>query len=985
MTLSSRIFSWVFGAIFLLILIAKALTLWTDYLWFGVMGQPAVFSTVLWTRVVLVVVVGVLFFGWVWINLRIARKPLPADVTLIGKRLMPDEERAQVEEYADKALLIFALIAGLMAGLVASSKWLPWLQFTHAVDFGDTDPLFGRDAGFYVFRLSFLQYIYRTAFYGVIIALVTSILVHLYQEAIRIAGNTIQTISRARAHVYSLVAVALLLKVWGYHLDMLALVFSRRGGSFSGAAYADVYGRMPVMYALMVLCVIAAAVIVSQIRSRRLFWPAGALAVVILFSLLGGSVYPALVQKLVVLPTQLEKEQRFIEYNINATNKAFDLADIDNRMHNMGGPLTWQDIEANRGTIDNIRLWDHRPLERTMDQTQALRAYYDFPDVDVDRYTVDGRYRQVMLAPRQIDSNKIPPPKSWVNERLQYTHGYGVAAAPVSEIERGDSDEGLPKWWVKDIPPQSVEGMEIDEDRAGIYFYASIHPRYIEYIQRIDRRERAGTPEPEGGQAQQQPDGPGGPGAATDRPGAADQKLMDEPLAKIEDFVLVNTEEKELHYPRLAQGASDDPNATGADSNAYHNYSGKSGVPIGGFFRRLAFFARFHDLNLLLTQSLNKDSKVIINRTLPERIQALMPYFAICDPDPYICIIDGKLTWINDVYTYTRMYPYSTPHRVVPVNYLRNSIKVTVDAYDGIPEFYVVDDADPMVKCYQKIFPTLFKTEPAPAKVREHFRYPQLLFMVQAEMYADYHMRDAKTFYQREDSWSIATELYATEPRMVEAYYAVMKLPGEDREEFLLMIPFTLRGREDRNMVAWMAARCDGDKYGELVCFKMPKSALVEGPMQVETRVSQNRGFSERQTLWSQKGSTIIRGNMLVIPVEDSLLYAEPIYIAGSVSAIPELKLVVLVHNKRVALGDDLEDALRKLFGEPGANAPAAKPTTEIDAPRPPAGNVLQLLDKALQLDAQAQQALASGDLGEYQRLHREISDILREAKGRAE
>lgn len=974
MNLSSKIFSWVFGVILALILIAKGLTLWTDYLWFGVMDQSSVFSTILWTRVKLGVVVGALLFGWLYLNLRIARKPLPADITLIGKRLMPEEERAQIEGYADRGLLIFALAGGLMAGLVASGKWLPWLQYTHAVDFGQVDPLFGRDVGFYVFKLTFLRYVYNTVFYSVIIATVCSVLVHLYQETIRIAGSTIQTISRSRAHIYGLVALALIVKVFGYRLDQLGLVLANRGGVFSGASYADVHGRMPVMYALMVLCVVAAGVILANVRSRRLFWPAGSLAVILLFSLLGGTTYPALVQKFVVVPNQLAKERPFIEHNIAATNSAFGLETVTNKQHYISTDLTWDDIQNNRETIDNIRLWDHRPLERTMDQTQALRAYYDFPDVDVDRYTVDGRYRQVMIAPRQIDSAKIPQPRTWVKDRLQYTHGYGVCAAPVNEISRAESDEGLPNYWVKDIPPQAIEDLAID--RAGVYYFSSIQPRLIEIIQAIDRSERAGQQKPPPGASgggDEQAEGP-------DRPGAAEQRLMDEPMAEIEQFVLVNTDEQELDFPRVDGG------------NAYTKYEGKGGVPVGSFLRRLAFFARFHDLKLLLTQSITKDSKVMINRTLPERMQALCPMFAICDPDPYITIIDGKLVWINDVYTYSTMYPYSTMYRKIRANYMRNSVKAVCDAYDGIVRFHVVDNTDPLIQCYQKIFPTLFKSEPLPAKVREHIRYPQLLFIVQSEMYADYHMLDAETFYQREDSWSTAREMYGSnrESRMVEAYYVVMKLPGEDKEEFLLMVPLTLRGREDRNMVAWMAARCDGENYGELLCYRMPKSLLVDGPGQVEARIGQNREFSKSQTLWGQEGSSIIRGNLLVIPIAKSLLYVEPIYLAASNSAIPELKMVVVVSNQRVALGDDLEDALHKLFGRTRsaqkAPAEAAGPEAgpEPDARALPQ-SLVELIDRMVQLDAQATKALATGNLGEYQDLHKQMAELLKQAQETAQ
>jgi len=983
-TVSSKLTTYVFGVILALILIAKALTMWTDFLWFGAMGQAEVFTTILSTRMVLGIVVGVLFFAWLWANLRFARKPLPDNITLIGKRLLPDEERAQVEQYADKALLVFALIGGLMAGLVASGKWLQWLQYTHAVDFGQTDPLFGKDAGFYVFKLAFLQYAFRSVFYAVVIAAITSTLVHLYQEAIRIVGNTVQATSRARYHILGLVSLALLVKVWGYRLGQLALLVGDRGQVLSGATYSDVHGRIPMAYGLMALCLMAAIVIVANARSRKLFVPAGALAVVLLVSLLGGAGYPTLLQKLVVQPTELQKERPYIEHNITATNTAYDLDDVDTELHRVDGVLTWEDVQKNRLTVDNIRLWDHRPLERTMDQIQALRAYYDFPDVDVDRYTINGRVRQVMLSPRQVDSAKIPGTETWVKTNLQYTHGFGVAASPVNEIRKGSSDEGLPNFWVKNIPPESVPGMEIDQPR--IYYYTSIRPRLIELIQSIRRHELLGDRE-----QPQTPsdDSTGQPPQTPDRPGAAAQRIMDEPVAVIEPYVVVNTKEEELDYTRLVGDV---------EEKVSNRYDGRGGVPVGGLMRRIAFAARFQDWKLLFTQSLTRDSRVLINRTVPERIAALCPYFLICDPDPYITIQKGRLEWIIDAYTYSRMYPYSKPHRDIAVNYIRNSIKVRCDAYDGVPEFYVIDRDDPMVQCYQRIFPNLFKKEPMPEKMRDHLRYPALLFTVQAQIYADYHMLDPQTFYQREDSWSIPNELYASEPRPTEAYYAVMKLPGEEKEEFILMLPFTLKGREDRNMVAWMAARCDGDHYGQLLCYKMQAGLLVDGPMMIESRIGQNREFSEKQTLWSQKGSNIIRGNLLVIPIANDLLYVEPVYIASTASAIPELKMVAVATGNpaRVGLGVDLDDALANLFGKTtqevaeglGRVEPAA--TTEgeaappVSAATPPAA-VVDLLNQAITLQSEKQKALAEGDLGGFQTLDRQQSELIEKAREAAE
>ncbi len=977
MTQSSKWLASLMAALFGVIIILKLLGVYADYLWMCSLGQGSVFTTILGNRVVLGFVVGVVFFGWMLLNVRLARRPLPADVMLIGRRLLPEQERAQVEAYADKALLIFSIVGGVMAGLVASGRVMEWLQFTHAVPFGTPDPIFGIDTGFYVFKFAFLQYMWRTVFYSVLVAFVAAVLIHMYMETIRVVGNTVQTMPHARQHCLALLALALIIKAVGYRLDQYNLLYSVRGLMFSGPSYVDVHARLPVFYLMMGVSIVVAAVMLWQIRGRDIKIPAYSLVGLILVSLLGGSAYPALVQRLVVTPTQLDKEKDYIANNIKATNAAYGLDKVNDRQFPALRRLTWDDVKQNPQTVKNVRLWDHRPLEATYQQTQALRAYYHFADVDVDRYTVGGEYRQVMLSARQLDYARIPPPQAWVKTHLQYTHGYGLCASPVN----ANAEEGLPVLWVKDIPPRGVPGLEVD--RGGLYYMASLHPRLIERISPEGQTEPPqvgpGTPSHGGPGEQQPPTGPPGTQPQQTQQPAAPQGPQG-PQTDQGEYVIVNTRQKELDYPKATGGT-----AAGTDDNAYTQYSGKGGVQLSSWFVKAAFAAKFMDVNILLSQDVQPESRIQLNRLMPEMLQNVAS-FMMYDPDPYIVIDNGKLKWMTDAYTVSSSYPYST--RFPPLgnaNYVRNSVKIVTDAYDGIPEFYVFDKTDPLVQSYQSMFPTLFKPlEQMDPVMRQHVRYPQLMMIIQAELYAQYHMKDPATFYQREDAWSIPNEIYGSSPRLMEAYYVIMKLPGEDKEEFLLMLPFTLAGREDRNMVAWMAARCDPEHYGELVVFRFPKESLSYGPMQVESRISQDGEVSQLITLWGQQGSQVIRGNLLVIPVNHSLLYVEPLYLESSQNGIPELRRVIVADGQDLALGTTLDEAIARLFGKTPKEVAIGDTGEAPTVPQPTASGVAAvktLIDKAIGLDEQAQQMLKGGDLAGYQAKQKEIRSVLDQMK----
>ncbi|MEN6546874.1 MAG: UPF0182 family protein [Armatimonadia bacterium] len=979
MTRSSRLLIYGMGIIFALILLQKAFIMYTDYLWYQSLGQVLVFTKILGTRCVLGLLVGGVFFAWLYSNLRYARKPLPSDLKLIGKRLLPEEEREQIEAYADKALLVFAVTGAVMAGIVASGRWLQWMQLRNGGSFGETDALFGKDLGFYVFDLSFLNFVWQSLFFAVVITFISAAIVHIYQESVRLVGNTVHAVPQAKTHLLGLLGLALLVKAYAYRLAQYNLLYSSRGEEFFGPSYADVHGRLPVLYVLIAVALVAGLVMFVSTRLRSLNVPIGALAAVLIISLLGGWIYPAALQQFVVKPNQLTMESKYISNNIKATLKAYGLDTIRAERHVVRENLDQQAIRNNRATIDNIRLWDHRPLETTFQQTQALRSYYRFTDVDVDRYMVNGQERQVMLAGRLLDRTGLVRP-TWVNQHLLYTHGYGLCLAPVNEIV-GD---GLPNYWVKDFPPQST-APELAVSRPQLYYYTSRHPRLIEYISPQERPHEPVQPtQPAAGPGG--PPEPGAPGPAAQEPAAPSSPAGPGTFGPDVPYVIVNTKEAEFDYPR-----GDEATVAGAATEQYNattKYAGKGDVQLSSFFRRFCFFMRFRHPQIMLTTSITPESRILFNRGLPERLMTVAPIMGY-DPDPYLVINKGQLKWISDAYTATNMYPYSARVPWFGANYVRNSVKVVTDAYDGVPEFYVMptlpgQKPDPVIECWQRVFPTLFKDYAQMDEgLKKHLRYPQLMFRIQAEIYAKYHMENPQTFFQKEDMWAIPPEVYGKGRRDVESFYVNMKLPTEKQggEEFLLMQPFALARREDKNMVSWMAARCDAPNYGQLIVYEFPKTALVQGPMQVESRITQDADISQLITLWGQEGSDIIRGNLLVIPVDDALLYVEPFYLQAQNNPLPQLKLVVLAYDDRIVNAPTLNGALNKLFGEGTAQATAAETEVTLSATGSmPSANLKQLLQQAVALDAEAQKAMAQGDLATYQAKQRQQQQLIQRA-----
>ena len=837
-----------------------AAVFWTDAAWFGEVGYTNVFWTRIWARLAVGAAGGALFLLIFLTNVLLARRLSPKIRRVGGDmggddilELVPTEDRS-----VQKVLLAVSLSLAFFFGLGASGLWQQVLLLLNRTPFGYTDPVFGRDASFFIFVLPVVGGL--LSFFGLTLVLtfIGTALVYVFDRAALMdEQKRLRLAPHVKGHLSSLVAAVLLLKAGGYLVSAWQLVLSPRGVVF-GASYTDVHAELPVLRLLAVVSLISAAIFLVNIHYRGWRLPLVAIGLLVAMWVLAGQVYPAVMQQYRVSPNEAEVERPYIEKNIAATRWAFGLNTVRTRPFPGAQELTQQDLAANRATVENIRLWDPRPLLDTFMQIQEIRLYYAFRDVDVDRYVVDGEYRQAMLAARELDQSKLQPQsKTWVNLHLTYTHGYGAVVSRVNEA----TEQGLPDLLVQDIPPRSrAQGLAIT--RPQIYY------------------------------------------------GELDN-----------DFILVKTKAQEFDYPK-------------GDANVFTTYTGKGGIGVGSLPRQLAFALRFGTLKLLLSDSLTAESRLLFRRALKERVQTIAPFLSY-DRDPYLVIRDdGSLVWIWDAYTTASRFPYSQP-RSNGINYIRNSIKVVVDAYNGDVTFYQIDPNDAVARTWGKIYPGLFTPgERLPADLRRHLRYPEDLFGIQMDVLSTYHMLDPQVFYSKEDLWEIPTELYAGEEVPVMPYYVIMALPGEAKEEFLLMQPFV--PLQKKNMVSWVAARMDGDHYGELVAFEFPKDRLVFGPAQVEARISNDPVISEQLTLWNQAGSQVIRGNLLVIPVEDSVLYVEPLYLQSTQNPIPQLTRVIVGYGDKVVMEPTLGDALRAVFaGGPSTSPPTPSPggTTTTTVP----------------------------------------------------
>jgi len=886
-----------------------------DVLWFREVGFSDVYWTVLRTRVLLGLAFGLVFFALLFANLWIVRRITPRFRPLTPEQEIIDRYRMQFEPYAKWLLPLFALVIAFFVGIGVSTQWQAFLLWRNGsgLSFGSPEPLFGRDPAFYVFSLPWLKFMQGWLFSALVGVTLLTALAHYLWGGIRPQAQALgeKVTPQVKAHLSVLLGLIMLTKAWGYYLGQFDLLTSTRG-VVVGASYTDVNAQLPALRILVFIALACAILFLVNIRLRGWALPVIAVGLLALVSIIAGAAFPAFVQRFRVAPQEFQREQPFIVDNIESTRRAFELDGIVTASRPLGPQVTAEDVQANDATISNIRLWRPDVLADNYTSLQRFRSYYEFNDVDVDRYLIDGEPRVLMLSAREVSQVGIPEGgRTWQNVHLVYTHGFGAVASQVNT----STLEGQPLFTLRDIPPIGEPAFEGNGQR--VYY---------------------------------------GEGAAGDA-----------------SFVLVKTGANELDY----QGTVSDD-----QEQVNFEYDGEGGIPIGGLFQRALFAWRFRDVNLLISGLIEGDSRIMIFRDITERVPKAAPFLRF-DADPYAAVVDGRLVWIWDAYTTTDQYPYSdlvdlaevstppvqddAPGLGGDANYIRNSVKVVVDAYDGSMTYYVADPDDPIIQAWSAAFPSLFTPiAEAPADLLAHFRYPENLFQIQAAQYTNYHVTDPDVFYGKQDFWALPVDPTISSQNtefLMRPYYVLMRLPGETDESFSLILPFTPLDRQ--NMVAWIAAKSDpGPDYGDIVSFQFPSGINVDGPTQVFSRINQDARFSAERTLLGQGGSSIVFGDFLVIPVQDSLLYVQPVYVeSDQPNAIPELKRVVVVNGTEIGIGNTLREALSDSIGEvvPPPDGEETPPEGTIEE------QIQLLLDEAAQHFAAADAALRAGDLATYQ------------------
>ena len=891
--------------------VARAIaTFFTNYLWFDSVGLNTVWLKILLTKGALVSATSLLAFAFIYTNLRFAVRATPVmDIFESFESQDPlSRFRAWTNERFSRYRLLGSVGLSLFLGAGASQLWEQVLLFLNQHTFGVTDPVFQADVSRYVFGLPLYRLFVSWGFQLVIFTSLVIILFFVATGALQLRqGRLPEVSSGAKAHLSVLLAFIAILKAFAYRLDSMELLYSPRGKVF-GASYTDVVAHLPALNLLILISLFGAVLLLVNIKRRGWLLPATAISLWLAVSIIVGGLVPAAIQRFRVVPDELNKELPYVDDHIDYTRLAYGLDNIEEKSFAASPDLSQNDISNNKQTVDNIRLWDPTVLAETYSQLQEIRAYYALQEVDVDRYKINGELTQVMVAARELDQTNLPA-VGWVNERLQYTHGFGVVFSPANNV----ASQGQPDFYVKGVPATTtVTELEVEQPR--IYFGES---------------------------------------------------------ADSVEYVVVNSLQDEVDYPLSTEG----------QSVAYTNYSGDGGVGIGSFFKRLGFALRYGELNLLISNQLSDDSKLIMERNIVSRVKKAAP-FLYTDNDPYLALINGNLFWIIDMYTVSDKYPYAQPadtRRInensgLPINfnYLRNSVKAVVNAYDGTMNFYVVDENDPLITAYNDIFPNLFspKSEMT-AELLDHIRYPEDLFTIQSDMYRDYHMTDPRVFYADEDPWVIPSDS-STTPRVATLrgefteigfkpmlpYYLLMSLPGESDLSYLIFQPFNPENRP--NMQSFLVADADPENYGQLIDFRLPKGEFVDGPSQVATRINQDPDISQIFTLLDQQGSSVIKGNLFVVPINQSILYYQPIYLQGEQNPLPEFKFVVVVFQDRIIMRETLSDALANIFGDELISDVIEDADDE---------NPLDILDKATRAFEKAQEELQKGNLGKYQEL----------------
>ena len=808
---------------------------YTDWLWFKSIEYENVWLQQWRFRLLSFVIAFVFAALFLLFNWQLARRRAIKETTAFNPKLL------QVK-LVGWLISILAVFLSIGFGSTIGGNWETILRYVYRFPFGESDPIFNQDISFYLFELPLFEQIQQWGISLLVLTILGSLAIYALNNVIDIQRGQWQPqkSSALRQHIALLATLLLALWTVGYIFSLYNLLYSDRGVVF-GASFTDLNVSQYALYAQMIaMGLIALAVFYNIFRfDLRPIAVGGGLW--ILITLIGGGILPGFVQRYSVDPNEIEQETPYIAHNIAFTRLAFDLNGVEVRDFDNLTDLVNQDLIDNQDVLENIRLWDYRPLQTTYEKLQTLRPIYQFNDVDIDRYQINGKTEQVMLAVRELNKDNLPN-DSWVNRNLEFTHGYGIVMNPVDQI----SEAGQPEFYIEGLPPQSTIDLEIE--RPEIYY-----------------------------------------GELTN------------------DAVFVGSDQDEFDYPQ-------------GQEPVYSRYAGDGGILLDSGLKRLAFALRMGEINVMLNSEINLQTRIQFHRNIGTRISQITPYLQL-DSDPYIVIWDGRLMWIQDAYTTSNRFPYSEPavfDNRARINYIRNSVKITIDAYTGEVNYYIIDATDPIIRTYQRAFPNLFQPiSNMPEGLQKHIRYPENLFDIQAQQYLRYHITNERVFYNGEDVWNIPRETFddSDSSQQIEPYYVILTLPGEETSEYLLILPFVPEGRE--NMVAWMAARNDGDGYGNIIVYELPRQEFVDGPSLIEARISQEPTISQQFSLWDQSGSSIIRGNLLTIPINNNFLYVEPIYLQSTgENAVPELQRVVVVTSNRIAMEETLEEALAALFDE---------------------------------------------------------------------
>jgi uncharacterized membrane protein (UPF0182 family) len=903
------------GILTLLVLIIGAFSDWiVEWLWLDGVGYTQVFWTIKGTQFLLFFGALIVSLLYVLPNIYYLGKRIPYFDLNLGKTPFGNVNLAR---FSARQIRMVLYTAGTLLSLFFSfayfMQWDSYFRFHWNETVGRLDPVFSNDIGFYLFRLPFIEIIQNSFMVLVFFVTVLMLVIYLATGSISLqksdTDSDVQASQGVLGHISVNIGLWLLLMAWSYYLQRYQLLYDSSGVVY-GAGYTDINILLPTFWVMIIGCLVLAFIAFYQTYRNRMGWLLKGGLVVLAISIVGQVVLPPAVQKFSVEPNELELETPHLKDNIELTRQAYNLDSFNERNYDAGDTLSFSKIEDNRATLQNIRLWDPRLIIQTYRQLQEIRLYYQFFNVDLDRYRTDEGYKQMMVSARELSPELPAQAQNWVNEHLQYTHGYGMVMSPVAEI----GPQGDPRLVIKDLPPVSELG-DLNPKQSAIYY---------------------GETDP--------------------------------------DYKLVNTNLEELDYPS-------------GDQNVYTNYDGDGGVSIDGFLEQLLFAWEFGDFNLLLTDYIREGSKIQFWKNVTRRVNTIAPFLKLED-DPYLVLSEGKLYWMLDAYTTSSDYPYSESFNG-QYNYIRNSVKVVIDAFHGSVDFYVSDEDDPVLNVYRDIFPDLFQPLDAmSADLKQHVRYPKRLFEVQMQIFNAYHMTNPQVFYNNEDLWTRPNEKYGGKRIKMEPYYILSKLPGEDELQYLLISPLTPNNRD--NMISWMAAKSDFPDYGQVEVFNLPKERLFLGPAQIEAKIDQDTEISRQLSLWDQRGSNVIRGNLMIIPIEDSFLYVEPVFLIADDVDIPQLQRVIATTGEQVVMQPNLDMAIEELFGK----APA-QPITEVPSrsvqipqdttqagqqqPQPQLPVQTEQLEELKTLWSELQTALQDNDWEEFGQKMQEIQELLDE------